>query len=133
MDCTIVRRNAGCTADRRQHGPIDIRLTKLIFMGGYFMGPGAHQVGTHRELPAKKGVAAQGCAAPGRVHPGRRGTGHGVGRLPRLRTMSAMLSGVIVVAAFGLVAVLGIMAVAALFRVTRQPSADSSRGSESGD
>jgi len=47
--------------------------------------------------------------------------------------MSAMLSGVIVVAAFGLVAVLGVAAVAALFRVTRQPAADSSSGSESGD
>jgi hypothetical protein len=47
--------------------------------------------------------------------------------------MPAMLSGVIVVAAFGLVAVLGIAAVAALFRVTRQPAADSPPGSESGD
>jgi hypothetical protein len=44
-----------------------------------------------------------------------------------------MLSGVIVVAAFGLVAVLGVAAVVALFRVTRQPAADSSSGSESGD
>jgi hypothetical protein len=44
-----------------------------------------------------------------------------------------MLSGVIVVAAFGLVAVLGIAAVAALFRVTRRPTADPTRGSESGD
>ena len=47
--------------------------------------------------------------------------------------MPAMLSGVIVVAAFGLVAVLGIAAVAALFRVTGQPAADSPAGSESGD
>ena len=71
-------------------------------------------------------VADDGCWA-------RRGTGQAVAGLPRLRTMSAMLSGVIVVAAFGLVAVLGVAAVAALFRVTRQPAADSSRGSESGD
>lgn len=47
--------------------------------------------------------------------------------------MPAMLAAVIVVAAFGLVAVLGIAAVAALFRVTRQPAADSPSGSESGD
>jgi len=53
--------------------------------------------------------------------------------LPTLRTMPALLSGVIVVAAFGLVAVLGIAAVVALFKVTRQPAADSSPGSESGD
>jgi hypothetical protein len=44
-----------------------------------------------------------------------------------------MLSGVIVVAAFGLVAVLGIAVVGALFRVTRQPTADSPAGSDSGD
>jgi hypothetical protein len=77
-------------------------------------------------MPCTIAVADDGCWA-------RRGTGHGVTRLPRLRTMSAMLSGVIVVAAFGLVAALGVAAVAALFRVTRQPAADSSRGSESGD
>ncbi|HTX83775.1 MAG TPA: hypothetical protein VME44_16440 [Streptosporangiaceae bacterium] len=46
--------------------------------------------------------------------------------------MSATLSGVIVVAAFGLVAVLGLGLVVALFRVTRGP-ADSPRGSMDGD
>jgi len=43
------------------------------------------------------------------------------------------MPGVIVVAAFGLVAVLGVAAVAALFLVTRQPAAESPAGSESGD
>ncbi|HTZ93853.1 MAG TPA: hypothetical protein VMB74_15785 [Streptosporangiaceae bacterium] len=47
--------------------------------------------------------------------------------------MSAMLCGVIVVAAFGLVAVFGIAGVVALFRVTRRPVADSDPGSESAD
>jgi hypothetical protein len=47
--------------------------------------------------------------------------------------MSAMLSGVIVVAAFGLVAAFGIAGVAALFLVTRRPVADSEHGSESAD
>jgi hypothetical protein len=53
--------------------------------------------------------------------------------LPTLPSMSATLSGVIVVAAFGLVAVLGLALVVALFRVTRGPAADSSRGSMDGD
>ena len=43
--------------------------------------------------------------------------------------MSAMLSGVILIAAFGLVAVLGLVLVVALFRVTRSPAADSTCGS----
>jgi hypothetical protein len=47
--------------------------------------------------------------------------------------MSATLSGVIVVAAFGLVAVLGLALVVALFRVTRAPAADSPGGSNDGD
>ena len=53
--------------------------------------------------------------------------------LPTLPSMSATLSGVIVVAAFGLVAVLGLGLVVALFKVTRRPAADSSRGSMDGD
>jgi hypothetical protein len=47
--------------------------------------------------------------------------------------MSAMLSGVIVVAAFGLAAVFGLVLVIALFRVTRRPAADSPPGSVDGD
>lgn len=44
-----------------------------------------------------------------------------------------MLSGVIVVAAFGLVAVLGLVLVVALFLVTRGPAADSPGGSRDGE
>jgi hypothetical protein len=47
--------------------------------------------------------------------------------------MSATVSGVIVVAAFGLVAVLGLVLVIALFRVTGGPAADTPGGSRDGD
>jgi hypothetical protein len=47
--------------------------------------------------------------------------------------MSATLSGVIVVAAFGLVAVLGLVLVVALFRVTGGPAAGTPSGSSDGD
>jgi hypothetical protein len=47
--------------------------------------------------------------------------------------MSATLSSVIVVAAFGLVAILGLGLVVALFLLTRVPAADSPRGSRDGD
>ncbi|MFY9890282.1 MAG: hypothetical protein WAK71_18340 [Streptosporangiaceae bacterium] len=47
--------------------------------------------------------------------------------------MSALLSGVILIAAFGLLAALGLVLVVALFRVTSSPAADSSCGSQSGE
>jgi hypothetical protein len=78
-----------------------------------------------------KTATDDGSSMAGRVRHTRRGTGRAADGMPTLRTMSALL-GVIVVAGFGLVVVLGIAAVAALFRVTRRP-ADSPRGSESGD
>lgn len=49
-------------------------------------------------------------------------------RLPTLRCMSAMLSGVILIAALGLIAVLGLVLLLALFLVTRSPAADSASG-----
>lgn len=42
--------------------------------------------------------------------------------------MSAMLSGVILIAALGLIAVLGLVLLLALFLVTRSPAADSVPG-----
>ncbi len=49
-----------------------------------------------------------------------------------LRCMAGMLSGAILIAAFGLVAVAGIVLVLALFRVTRAPAADTSRAGGTG-
>jgi len=47
--------------------------------------------------------------------------------------MSAMLSGVILVAALGLIAAGGAVLLIALFLVTRKPAANPPAGSESGD
>ncbi len=72
-------------------------------------------------------------ATPRETDAERRGSELSAARLLTLPSMSATLSGVIVVAAFGLVAVLGLGLVVALFRVTRAPAADASRGSMDGD
>jgi hypothetical protein len=47
--------------------------------------------------------------------------------------MSATLSSVMVVAAFGLAAILGLGLVVTLFLLTRTPAADSPRGRRDGD
>jgi hypothetical protein len=46
--------------------------------------------------------------------------------------MTGMLSGAILIAAFGLAAVAGIVLVIALFRVTRAPAIDTSRAGGTG-
>lgn len=77
--------------------------------------------------PLRHGRIARGHAVRGVA------AGGAVAWLHTLRSMSAMASSVIVVASFALVALLGIAGVAALFWITRRPSAGSPQGSDSGD